>query len=377
MLIKNHKLTYFLESFKKEAFLQSDEWLKFQKSVGRSTFHVEDDCKVDQGFGHFCVWANAVEHSLPIVGKYLYIPRGPIMIGKKDKNILRIEDVRKTLEYLFWLAKDSGAGWVRFDPRSEKDLILIRESVKKAAKRYEKFQTAKTPHDVQPKEIFVIDISKTEDQLLSEMKSKTRYNIRLAEKKGVEVREFSKKADKEKYVEEFLKLNRETAKRDGFVSHSDGYYRKMVETLPEDMISLYVAEHEGKAIAANLVIFFGDTATYAHGASSNEHRDVMAPYLLQWRQIQDAKERGCKYYDFGGVKMVKCSDLTPALSLEKRGSKGEVNSWEGITRFKLGFSTTVEPIVFPGSYDIIINSRKYSIYKGLQRAKNLLRRIRK
>lgn len=373
MIIENHKLTHFLKSFKKEAFLQSDEWLKFQESVGKKTFHVEDECKPKEDEGSFCVWANIVAHKLPIVGEYLYIPRGPIMIGKKDKNILRIEDVRKTLEYIFWLAKDNGAGWIRFDPRSEKDLILMGEAIKKSGRRNEKFEITKAPHDVQPREIFVIDISKSEEQLLSEMKSKTRYNIRLAEKKGVGVYAITKKQDTNfkqvsnpksqipimDALEEFLRLNRETAKRDGIITHADEYYRKMVETLPEEMISMYMAEFQGKIIAANLVIFFEDTATYAHGASSNDHRDVMAPYLLQWKQIRDARQSGCKYYDFGGIKSQK------------------PGSWEGITRFKTGFSTKTEPIVFPGSYDIIINPRKYSIYKGLQKAKAFLYKIKK
>ena len=142
------------------------------------------------------------------------------------------------------------------------------------------------------------------------------------------------------------------AARQGIVAHPEEYYRKMIETLPEEMLKIYVAEFEGKIIAANLVLFFENTATYLHGASSNDNRNVMAPFLLQWQAILEAKERGCTRYDFGGIKTVN-SD----------------NSWEGITNFKLGFSPNTKSIEFPGSYDIIINPRKYAVYRGLQRAK--------
>jgi len=257
------------------------------------------------------------------------------------------------LDYLFWLAMDNKSGWIRFDPRSEKDLILIKESFDKIDRKKRGVDIIKAPHDVQSKEIFIIDISKTEEELLVEMKSKTRYNVRLAEKKGVVIKEGKQ------YIEDFLRLSKETAQRDGIVIHPEEYYKKMIENLPADMIKLYVAEYEGKILAANIVIFFEDSATYAHGASSNESRDVMAPYLLQWRQIQDAKEKGYSFYDFGGVK-----------------TKSNGKSWAGITRFKTGFSPKTESIVFPGSYDIIISPRKYSLYKGLQKAKVFLGKIR-
>ena len=355
---KTTKLSDFLETFYKEAFLQSETWRKFQESEGKTTHHFEEISKARGRDVVFKFWANIIEHMLPVVGKYFYVPRGPVIRGRKEVNLTRVDDTKKALEYLLWLAKDNGAGWIRFDARSEKDLNLIKEAVLKMSKE-RSISIQKAPHDMQPKEIFVVDISKSEEELLSEMKSKTRYNVRLAEKKGVVIGYPLSVIDREKYLEEFLRLNRETAERDGIVTHPDGHYRKMAEISPEDILRIYVAEYQGKIIAANLVVFFEDTAIYLHGASSNENRDAMAPFLLQWKQMLDAKEKGCRYYDFGGMKTKN------------------PGSWEGITRFKTGFSPKTEPLVFPGSYDIVVNKLRYDMYRGLQKAKAFLRKIRR
>ena len=364
--------------------MQSEIWRKFQESEGKTTFHFDDTAKEKNGEVVFRIWANIIEHNLPIVGKYFYIPRGPVIRGQKDVNLIRVEDMKKSLNYLVWLAKDNGAGWIRFDPRSEKDLNLVAEAVKKISKE-KNVKITRAPHNMQPEEIFVVDISKNEEELLSEMKSKTRYNIKLAQKRGVLVQAISnlqfsisnqspnsksqtlptgRQVPDSFYLEEFLRLNRETAKRDGITIHPDEHYRKMVENIPDDVLRIYVAEYQGKIIAANLVVFFGDTAIYLHGASSNEHLDVMAPYLLQWRQIQDAKERGCKWYDMGRVKI-------PNSKFQIANSK----NWEGITRFKIGFSPKTEPIIFPGSYDIVLNPLRYRAYVFLQKTKHFLRRF--
>ena len=205
---------------------------------------------------------------------------------------------------------------------------------------------------MQPREILVIDISKSEEDILAGMKQKTRYNIRLAEKKGVKI--FASR--EEKYIDQFCRLVKVTSVRDKIRSHPENYYRKMFEVIPGDILKIYIAEYEGKTIAVNLVLFFGKTATYMHGASDNEHRNVMAPYLLQWQSILDAKKIGCEKYDFGGV---------------KTGNTGG-RSWEGITKFKNGFAPNTDSIQFPGSYDIIMKPAKYSLYRTLRKIKRII-----
>ena len=389
-------------------FLQSSQWRQFQASVGRRTFFLENE-----GF-----LASVIEHELPVVGRYLYCPRGPVVeletqsVKREMQNTkLLVQNMERGIRDLIELAKKEKAGWIRIEPENEEMLEIIRNDVEINGN---KLKIVRAPHDMQPKEIFVVDISKAAETLLGEMKSKTRYNIKLAQKRGVVVHEtwsmqhkiqdtrYNNQANSNEQIsnnqtnqdtkylstgqagkirntnlEAFLKLTKEMAQRHGITAHPEDYYRKMIEMLPSEMLRIYVAQFEDKIIAANLVLFFGKTATYLHGASGNEHRSVMAPFLLQWQAMLDAKERGFERYDFGGVKIVEHRDLTPTLSFRRRGSKGEVNTWEGITTFKLGFSPQTQLVEFPGSYDIVVNPRKYAMYRGLQRAKGFLHKIRK
>ena len=320
-------------------FLQSNEWQKFQEAVGHKTFDVSDE--------NFS--ASIIEHNLPVVGKYFYIPRGPVIChpelvlgSNSDSEMLKQaqDDIDKLIE----LAKKENAGWIRVEPANEETLAIIKKTIEN--------QIIKAPHDMQPKETLIMDISKSEEEILAEMKSKTRYNIKLAEKKGVNV-----KIVENKNVSEFVRLTEIMAKRQGIATHNKEYYEKMLEVIPENIIKIYVAEYDGKIIAANVIVFYRDTAYYLHGASDDKYKNLMAPHLMQWKQIQDARKAGCKKYDFCGVKVN-----------DKKG-----RSWEGITRFKLGFSPKTKPIEFPGSYDIIINPMKYWMYRIIQKVKSFVK----
>ena len=352
------------QNFNKE-FLQSNEWRKFQEAFGRRTF-----CIDNENFH-----ASIIEHNLPIAGRYFYIPKGPILSANAERisnfqfPISNKIQILKQIRKLINLAKENKAGWVRFDPENEEVLEIIKGAVGADLVSAQKgqvqdlslprYKITKAPHDVQPKQIFVIDISKKEEEILAQMKSKTRYNIHLAEKKGVQIK------IGQKYLEDFLRLTKIMAKRQGIAPHPDEYYRKMLEIIPEEIMKLYVAEYDGKIIAANIMVFYGDTAIYLHGASDEGYRQVMAPFLLQWRSIQDAKKAGCAKYDFGGVKAPTSPQPSP-----QAGEGG--NLWAGITRFKVGFAPDTQPTEFPGSYDIIINPARYWLYRVLQGLKNLL-----
>jgi lipid II:glycine glycyltransferase (peptidoglycan interpeptide bridge formation enzyme) len=346
-------------------FLQSEQWLNFQKSAGRETHFIKNDV--------FSV--GMVEHVLPMVGKYFYCPRGPVFSANAERisnfqfpisnEFSNPNDkIKKEIQKLVDLAKEENAGWIRIEPQNKGSLELIRENITLAGQAE---KIVKAPHDMQPREVFVLDITKTEEELLQEMKSKTRYNINLARKKGVIIVK-SEKSEVEslKYAEEFLKLTKEMSERHGITSHPEGYYQKMIQSLPSEMLKIYVAKFEDNIIAANLVLFYGNTATYLHGASGNTHRNLMAPFVLQWQAILDAKKMGYVKYDFGGVR----------TQITMEGVQ-DINKWEGITTFKLGFSPKTKPVVFPGSWDIVINPRKYAVYRGLQKAKALLYKISK
>ncbi len=364
-------------------FLQSNEWRKFQEAVGHKTFEITSSAlrapSPYKGEGDFYFLASIVEHNLPIVGKYFYIPRGPVICHPEqvlgsDSEMLK--QVQHDMEKLIDLAKKEKAGWIRIEPENEEVLEKIRKTlgVSRGHQVSKGYKIVKAPHDMQPKETLIMDISKSEEEILAGMKSKTRYNIKLAEKKGIKIfnnchpeqvlgsdsnSEMPKRVrhDKDFYIEEFLRLTKIMSERQGIVTHDENYYRKMFEVIPNNIIKLYVAEYEGKIIAANIVILYGDTAYYLHGASDDKYKNLMAPHLLQWRQIQDAREAGCEKYDFCGVKVS-----------DKKG-----RSWEGITRFKLGFSPKTRPIEFPGSYDIVISPVRYWVYRVIQKTKSFVR----
>ncbi|MFZ2187238.1 MAG: peptidoglycan bridge formation glycyltransferase FemA/FemB family protein [Candidatus Moraniibacteriota bacterium] len=321
-------------------FLQSEEWLAFQVATDKTVVRCSSD--------NFL--SNGIVHRLPCVGKYLYVPRGPIVgSGNQESGIKH--GMRELLEK----ARVEQAGWIRIEPEAETLLVEIRKAVP--------YRVIKASHDMQPREIFVIDIAKSEAALLAAMKPKTRYNIRLAEKRGVRV--FTTRD--EKYQQIFLALIEATADRKEIVPHPRSHYEHLFTAFPEGMCQLFVAEYAGRVIAANLLVVFEGRAIYLHGGSSNEHRDAMAPYLLQWEQIKYAKERGCTEYDFGGVK----TRMNQESGIRKDGRNG----WKGITRFKSGFAPSTQPIVFPGSYDMILDSRAYFLYTFLRRLQAIIRSL--
>jgi lipid II:glycine glycyltransferase (peptidoglycan interpeptide bridge formation enzyme) len=212
--------------------------------------------------------------------------------------------------------------------------------------------------NVQPSQTLILDLKKEPEKLLAAMHEKTRYNIRLAEKKGVRVYAASGKEDS---FEIFWDLLQETTERDAFRSHDKTYYRTMLETLAGDpaangktrpVAKLAFAEHDGRVLAANLMIYFGKTVTYLHGASSRVQREVMAPYLLHWQLIREARSWGYDAYDFWGVAPENEPD----------------HPWAGITRFKRGFGGTY--VEYPGAFDLPISRFWYTLY-------TLARRLRK
>jgi len=310
-------------------FLQSPQWARFQEMNGHEVVRTESG-------------AYGFVHMLPIVGPYLYLPRFP------GGNI---SDTEATLKDLILLAQQKKFGWIRVEPETEETLHVC-EHVIYSWRENEKIRFIKAPHDMQPREIFLVDISKSEEELLAQMKAKTRYNVRLAEKKGVRIFMTREK----KYQDIFLTLIEATAKRQNILSHPKSYYEKMIAVFSDEKLMLFVAEYEGAVLAANLVLFAGDTATYLHGGTSDTHREVMAPVLLQWEQIREARHHGCLRYDFGGVSM--------ASSIKNQ--KSMISAWEGITRFKIGFSPGTAPTIFPGCYDIIVDQKRYELYSRLR-----------
>ncbi len=179
-------------------------------------------------------------------------------------------------------------------------------------------------HAVQPRRTLVVSLRGREEDLLARMKQKTRYNIRLAARKGVTVRPWDN-------VEAFYALLRETGARDGFGVHSLAYYRRVYEAFhPRGEAALLVAEYQGEPLAALMVLARGSRAWYFYGASTGRHRNRMPTYLLQWETMRWAKARGCAEYDLWGVPDADQEVLETQFAQRRDGL------W-GVYRFKRGF----------------------------------------
>lgn len=201
---------------------------------------------------------------------------------------------------------------------------------------------------IQPRRTLVVDLTGSEDDVLDRMKQKTRYNIRLAQKKGIVAHTT---AD----LEGFHRLMQMTGERDRFGVHSLDYYRKAYEIFhPRGECELLVAEYEGTPLAGLMAFTRGKRAWYFYGASSSDHRDRMPTYLLQWEAMRWARSRGCTSYDLWGVPDAG-EDTLEAGFTERSGGL-----W-GVYRFKRGFGGTL--LRSMGAWDRVYRSVAYYFYQ--------------
>jgi lipid II:glycine glycyltransferase (peptidoglycan interpeptide bridge formation enzyme) len=203
-------------------------------------------------------------------------------------------------------------------------------------------------HSIQPPRTLVLDLAGDESQILARMKQKTRYNIKLAQKHGVAMRKSSD-------IHSFYQLMAMTGSRDGFHFHSLEYYRKAYELFhPRQECELFIAEYDNVLLAAVMVFAVGQRAWYFYGASSNENRELMATYMVQWQAIQWAKARGCLEYDLWGV-----PDMDRSV-LEAKFTEIHHGLW-GVYRFKRGFGGDLRRSA--GPWDRIYSPVIYALYR--------------
>ena len=213
--------------------------------------------------------------------------------------------------------------------------------------RFTNYQLRISPQNIQPPRTIIVDIRGSEDEILARMKQKTRYNIRLAEKKGVIVHAWDD-------IESFHTMMLLTGKRDGFGVHACEYYQRAYDLLhPKEMGELFVAMYEGKPLAALFVARHGDRAYYLYGASTDEERNRMPTYPLQWEAIKWAKSRGCEEYDLWGVPDDDESTLEANFETRHNGL------W-GVYRFKRGFGGELKRAV--QAMDRVYNPLLYWAY---------------
>ncbi|MBI4032763.1 peptidoglycan bridge formation glycyltransferase FemA/FemB family protein [Candidatus Berkelbacteria bacterium] len=301
------------------SYLQSERWEAFQRACGYRTIRVGDTLLIGRGTP---------------VGTYWYAAR------PEHLDLAALQTYAQTDRSLF----------VRIDP-----------SEPIATEAFPTRPTLAT----QPQDSLVLDLGRSEEELLGSFHEKTRYNIRLSQKRGVSIEESTD-------VSAFLALARGTADRQAFRYHTGQYYQTMLETLRvgELKASLLVAKAAGRPVAALILLITPDTAYYLHGASSYADRALMAPHLLQWAAILKAKEQGCQAYDFWGI--------APPIHVESGNFQFPISNfqfdpnhpWAGVTRFKLGFGGEV--VHYPDSFDLVLQPAAYTVYTMGRRLRRAL-----
>jgi lipid II:glycine glycyltransferase (peptidoglycan interpeptide bridge formation enzyme) len=299
--------------------LQSWAWGEFRKKTGVGLSRLGfGEKKIDRVFQ--ITW-----HRIPYTKFCIgYCPKS-VIPNKEEVGAIKIE------------AKKRRAVFVKFEPNEK----LSPETEKKIMRLADEFNWVKGK-PLFTKYTFQLDIGKSEEELLKNMHQKTRYNLRLAEKKGVEIVEDSS----EQGFEEYWKLMEETTKRQGFFAHGKGYHKKMWQEMTgSGMGHLYKAIYQDKTLTAWMVFILNDTIYYPYGASSNEHREVMASNLMMWEVMRYGKKQGCRLFDMWG-------SLGPEPDTK--------DPWYGFHKFKQGYGS--ELVEFLGTYDLVITPLLYNLY---------------
>jgi lipid II:glycine glycyltransferase (peptidoglycan interpeptide bridge formation enzyme) len=317
--------------------LQSFEWGEFREKTGVKVVRkgVFDGDKIVSGF-------QLTIHKIPKTNFTIgYLPKGEM----PTKAI--IEELKK-------IGRDERCVFIQLEPNvvGSTNLSVGRPGHES---RITELGLVSAAHPLFTKYTFVLDIAKAEEEILMNMHPKGRYNIKVANKHGVEVVE----DNSEKGFEEYWRLTEETTKRQGFYAHTKQYHKDQWEIFPHPQMEngkwkmennltshLFLARYEGKILTAMLFFVFHDTLYYPYGASSNDHRNVMHSNLTMWEAIRFGKQLGLKKFDMWGAMGPEPDTKDP---------------WFGFHNFKQKFGP--DHVEFVGSYDLVINPIVYQAYK--------------
>lgn len=335
------KYRSFLQSHPKGHFMQSPEWAEVKSNWKNEVIIIED------GNGNIKGSMSVLIRKIPFLNyTIMYSPRGPVCDIHDFNTMKALVDSAKQL------AKKYKGYVLKIDPDIEREDEEFEKIISKLGFKVK--NTSKNFEGIQPRFVFRLDIKdKTEEQLMEAFHHKTRYNIRLAARKGVEV-----KIGERDDLPEFHKIMVETGVRDEFVIRSLEYFEKMYDCLAPEHLRLYLAYYEGKLIAGTIAILYGNKVWYLYGASSNDYRNVMPNYLLQWEMIKWALENGCDIYDFRGVS----------------GDLDENNPLYGLYKFKKGFSGKFTEFI--GELDLVFNPLvHFAVEKGEKTFREMRRKL--
>ena len=311
--------------------LQSWEWGEFRKKTGIEVTRLMEEEKGKTRDTYQITWHK--------------IPKTPLTIGYCPKSVIPSEEVVQKIEKL---AHEKRAVMVKFEPNTINDEV----SQKTLAHLSERFDLRKgTP--LFTKYSLWLDLSPTEDKLFANLHQKTRYNVRLAQKKGVKIVE-----DPDGF-EDYWKLMEETTKRQGFFAHTKEYHRKMWQTMKEAGIGhLMKAVYQEKTLTTWVLFVLNGVLYYPYGASSSDDRKVMASNLMMWEAIRFGKKNNCRLFDMWG-------SLGPDPDTR--------DPWYGFHRFKMGYNPNL--VEFVGTYDLVTNKTGYSLYTLAEKVRKIWLRV--
>ena len=334
--------------------LQTWEWGEVKSRFGWTPFH-----KVWEADGQVTAAALVLERTINLGGlsarlRMHYTPKGPLLADWEDAGMRR-----QVLHDLEAFARQRGAFLLKIDPdvpvgtgepgepEAREGLIgtTLIEELNADGWRF-------SDEQVQFRNTVLLDLTQSEDDLLMAMKSKTRYNVRLAGRRGVTVRQGGA-GD----FEMLYQMYAETAVRDGFAIRGREYYLPVWQTFFESgMLVPLIAEVEGQAVAGLMLFIFDGVCWYLHGMSTDQHRNLMPTYLLQWEAAVIGKQRGCRVYDLWGAPDVF----------------DESDSMWGVYRFKQGLGGQVLRTV--GAWDKPLRPLVFQLYSRVwPRIMDLLR----
>lgn len=307
--------------------LQSEKWAEFREKTGVKVVRFES----------LFITIHPIPHTKYNIG---YLPKGP------DLN-------QKFLENLSILGKKENCIFIQLEPNIELT----------PGKKYIYKNLYSSAHPLFTRFNFILDLTKSEEELLKNMHPKTRYNIRVAQKKGVKISE----DNSDIAFNDYLNLTKETTSRQKFYAHGKNYHKLMWETLKSqknnssDDLSAHLlkATYNGQTLVTWILFVLGDTLYYPYGASSDKYREVMASNLIMWETIKFGKKLGLKKFDMWG----------------SLGENPDPNDpWFGFHKFKMGYSPKL--IEYIGSFDLVINKKLYFLYKIINKIRWLILRIR-
>ncbi|MEK7587327.1 MAG: peptidoglycan bridge formation glycyltransferase FemA/FemB family protein [Patescibacteria group bacterium] len=304
--------------------LQSESWGSFRQAMGIDVVRLNE-------------W-QLTFHKIPFTPFTIgYFPKGPM-------------PTKEMLAALDTLGKQKRAIFIQLEPNvtchceERSDAAISQKQPDEIASLIARNDKLLRPshHPLFTKYTFVLDLTKSEEELLKAMHPKTRYNLKIAQKHSVVIKE----DNSNEAFTEYLKLTAETTRRQGFYAHNEAYHTTMWHIMKKAGIAhLFTAAYQGSTLAAWIIFAWQDTVYYPYGASSRGYRDVMAPNLLLWEIARWAKSKGYKKFDLWG-------SLGP--------HPDEHDSWYGFHRFKQGFGPKL--VEFVGSFDLILNPLLYRVY---------------